>query len=764
MKKIGFRVVAVWCICLYGSSAWSQTSGDIVGKISQPQGPAAFANVTLAGTTLGAVTDENGRFRLSNIPFGRYDLTVSAIGFKTVTATFQHNQPETSVTLFQEEDVSSLNEVVITGTMKEVSKMESPIPVEVYAPSLFKKNPTPNIYEALNMVNGVQPQMSCNVCNTGSIQINGLEGPYTMILIDGMPIVSSLSTVYGLSGIPNSMVKRIEVVKGPASTLYGSEAVGGLINVITRDPSQASRWQVDTYGTSVGEFNLDVSGAFKMQRATSLLGINHFRYNERRDINQDNFTDVTLQNRISVFNKWNFPVFSGKMASLAGRIFYEDRWGGEISWEKNLRGSDQVYGESIFTNRYELIGTSPLSAREDLSFDFSYNYHHQNSYYGTTFYLASQHVGFAQIRWNKTYGDHDLLIGLPYRYIFYNDNTPGTANEDGTNASAITHLPGIFVQDEWKITEAFTLLGGLRYDYNNIHGSIITPRISAKIKTSENGVIRLTGGRGFRVVNLFTEDHAALSGARQVEIVNTLKPENSWNGNLNYTQTLAFSSGFINVDAAAFYTYFTNKIVGDFLTDPNKIIYDNIDGYAVSRGITLNADASFENGLKVIAGGTWMDVFQVDQSGESSEKVPQLLAPRFSGTGSVSYELPNRKWMFDLTARVNGPMFMPVLPNDFRNEKSPWVPLLNLQISHHIHTSKAHWEIYGGVKNLLNFIQRNPLLHPDDPFDRAGGKYFDSDGNPRPDTNPNGYTFDVAYSYAPVQGLRGFLGVRYTLH
>ena len=105
------------------------------------------------------------------------------------------------------------------------------IPIEVYTPQFFKRNPTPNIFFAMENVNGVRPQVNCNVCNTGDIHINGMEGPYTMILIDGMPIVSALSSVYGLMGIPNGMVQRMEVVKGPASTLYGSEAVGGLITV-----------------------------------------------------------------------------------------------------------------------------------------------------------------------------------------------------------------------------------------------------------------------------------------------------------------------------------------------------------------------------------------------------------------------------------------------------------------------------------------------------------------------------------------------------
>lgn len=751
-------------LLFFVSAMVTAQTGRISGRVMQPEGAAAFANVVLAGTTLGAVTNEEGRFVIDPVPFGKYTVVVSAIGYKTATATVQHQQSETTVSLFQDEDINSLQEVVVTGTMKEVSKMDSPIPVEVYAPALFRKNPTPNIYEALNQVNGVQPQMACNVCNTGSIQINGLEGPYTMVLIDGMPIVSSLSTVYGLTGIPNAMVKRIEVVKGPASTLYGSEAVGGLINIITRDPATAARWQADVYGTSVGEVNTDLAGAFKVGRATSLLGVNHFRYDLKRDINNDNFTDVTLQNRISVFNKWSFSVFNNKEASIAGRVFYEDRSGGELQWNPSMRGSDQIYGESIYTNRYELIGTVPLSEHEDLSFDYSYNFHRQNSYYGTTFYKADQHTGFAQVRWNKTLGKHQLLMGLPYRYIFYDDNTPGTATAEAVNQPSITHLPGVFVQDEWIASRKVSLLGGLRYDYNNVHGSIVTPRFSVKWATSPSGVLRLTGGRGFRVVNLFTEDHAALSGARQVEIRNDLRPENSWNGNLNFTQTLTFGSGFVNIDASAFYTYFTNKIVGDFLADPDKIIYDNLDGHAVSRGFTLNADASFDNGFKVIAGGTWMDVYQMINEDGTLVKVPQLLAPALSGTGSLSYTTPTSRWAFDLTARVNGPMFMPVLPNDFRNEKSPWVPLLNLQVTRHIHTAHAHWEIYAGIKNLLNFIQRNPLLHADDPFDRPGGKYFDVDGNPRPDTNPFGYTFDVAYSYAPVQGLRGFLGVRYTLH
>src|SRR5690606_10990075 len=183
-----------------------------------------------------------------------------------------------------------LDEIVISGTLKPVLRSESLVPVEVYTPSFFKKNPTSNIFEGLQTVNGVQPQVNWSVCNTGDIHINGLEGPYTFVLIDGMPIVSGLSTVYGLSGIPNSLIEKVEIVKGPASSLYGSEAVGGLINIITKNPLYASKYAVDVFGTSWGEINTDLGLSLKVSdKVHWLMGMNYFNYSNPIDKNKDGF-------------------------------------------------------------------------------------------------------------------------------------------------------------------------------------------------------------------------------------------------------------------------------------------------------------------------------------------------------------------------------------------------------------------------------------------------------------------------------------------
>lgn len=735
--------------------------GALSGTVKSKGEFIEFVNVIISGTHLGASTNEQGAFIIENIPAGKHRVVVSGIGYQSWSrevTILENTTGSIEVELF--EDVSQLEAVVVTGTMKEVTKMNSPIPIEVYAPSFFLKNPTPNIFEALSLVNGVQPQINCNVCNTGDIHINGLEGPYTMILIDGMPIVSSLSTVYGLAGIPNSLVKRMEIVKGPASTLYGSEAVGGVINIITKEPGYLPVFKLDAFATTVGEYNIDLSSGVKVGKASTLFGVNYFNYQQKRDINDDNFTDVPLQNRISLFNKWSFHRPSGKNFTLAGRYVHENRWGGELQWTPAFRGSNQIYGESIYTNRAELIGNYQLNTAAPVFVDYSYNFHQQDSYYGTIKYLASQQVAFAQVRFNKKLGKHDLLAGIPVRYIYYDDNTIGTAQGDGTNQPDITLLPGLFLQDEWQLSPTLTSLAGLRYDLHNVHGSIWTPRLSFKFSPDKNNTLRLTGGSGYRVVNLFTEDHAALTGSREVVIESDLAPEQSWNMNINYARNFLLNNGFINLDASLFYTYFTNKIVGDFLTDPNKIIYNNLEGHAISRGLTVNADVSLANSLKIISGITWMDVYQMQDSELGTTKVPQVQAPGFSGTFTISYTLEKSNLTFDLSGRVTGPMYLPVVENDFRPAQSPWFALLNFQLTK---TINSQFEIYAGVKNLLNFLPENPLLHPDDPFDRPGGKYFDDNGNPRPDTNPNGYTFDTTYNYAPIQGARGQLGLRWTI-
>lgn len=748
------KYILLYLILLFETIAVYAQTGTIKGKLSSDKLPVQSASILLTNTTIAAKSDESGSFEITGIPFGMYELKITCVGFEPYKASLSildSNPVAVNVRMIQADP--TLNEVVITGTMKAVSRLESPVPVEIITPQFFRKNPSPSLFESVCMINGVRPQINCNVCNTGDIHINGMEGPYTMILIDGMPIISALSTVYGLNGIPNSLVERIEVVKGPGSSLYGSEAMGGIINVITKNPSRAPAVSGDVFATGWKEYNIDLSTKFKIYKAIGLLGINYFNYQNPLDKNHDGFTDVTLQNRVSVFSKWSIERKQNRIATLAARYVYEDRWGGQMNWGRQWRGSDTIYGESIYTKRLEAIAMYQLPLKEKIMLQLSYNHHDQNSFYGNTPYIARQEVAFAQLYWDKQIGKkHSFLAGAAYRYTWYDDNTPGTASANGfKNSPARTPLPGVFIQDEYSINEKHKILGGYRFDYDNNHGSVHSPRLAYKWSPDNNHTLRMSLGTGYRVVNLFTEDHAALTGAREVVITEKLNPEKSYNGNLNYATKIATSDFFIGFDITGFYSYFTNKITGDFDTDPNKIIYDNLKGHAVSRGVSLNTDFTFHFPFKLLIGASYMDVFQKEENAAGRvSTIRQLHAPKWSGTFTTTYSFPG-KCIVDLTGQWNGPMRLPVLPNDFRPEHSPWFCIANIQVTKKFDNGI---EIYTGIKNLFNFVPKDPIMRPFDPFD----KYVND-----PVDNPNGFTFDPSYNYASLQGIRGFAGMRYNL-
>lgn len=763
MNRQIFYFLLSYILIAFGTKSNAQST--LEGSVKCDNQPIEFAKVVLQGAQIGAISDRSGCYLIENIPAGTYIVVVSTI---------DNLREERLITIKENENVSldfdlfsktsRIDEMVVSGTMKEVSKLESAVPVEVYTAKFFQSNPTPSVFDALQNINGVRPQLNCNICSTGDVHINGLEGPYTMILIDGMPIVSGLSTVYGLSGIPQSLIDRVEVVKGPASTLYGSEAVGGLINVITKKPTNAPIISADVFGTTWGEINTDIAGKFKAgKKAQSLIGVNYFNFSIPTDKNNDRFTDVTLQNRISVFNKWNFERKNNRQFSLAARYVYEDRWGGETNWTKEYRGGDSIYGESIYTKRWELFGVYELPIKEKITLQFSANGHDQNSVYGNLSYNAQQYIAFSQLTWRKELNRNDLLVGAAFRYTYYDDNTPATASFDTLNPSnqpSKIVLPGIFIQDEISINENNKLLFGVRYDYNSIHGSIFTPRLNYKWNSrNKKNVMRFSIGNGYRVANVFTEDHAALTGARKVEFLDDLNPETSWNGNINYVKRILLKNGlFIGLDATAFYTFFNNKIIADYDSDPNKISYDNLKGYAVSQGISLNIDLSYK-GLKLFIGGTYMDVYNVD----NSIKTQQLFTEHFTGVWSVGYTFSKIDLTIDYTGNVYSPMRLPVLSEeDPRSSMSPWWSIQNIQITKKF---KHRIEVYGGIKNLLNWTPNkgNPFIiaRSNDPFDK--NVQFDSNGKAMiTPENPYGLTFDPTYVYGPNQGIRGFLGIRYS--
>lgn len=739
----------------------------IKGKVDSGNEPIIGATVQIQGTEIGAVVDVSGRYLIEYSATGNVKLEVRAVGYKPQTRTISLSQNGVVTLNFELEESSlGLDEVVITGTMQPKFITDSPVKVEVITSdylNTFTPAAASSIVEGIKLVNGIQEVTACGVCFTNSISINGLPGPYTAVLMDGTPIYGNLASVYGLNGIPSMIIDRFEVIKGPSSTLYGSEAVAGVINIITKDPAKQPKLSVDVMGTSHLESFGNLAGTIKGSSATGFIGLNYAYINDFDDENGDGFGDNINLDRYSLFTKWNMHRKSGKKFTIAGKYYYEDRRNGVEEYlanrnYKEIRGDNEIYGESIYTNRAEIFGTYHFPLSGNVRLDYSLSAHDQNSYYGADFYKAEQQIGFANLIWDKSLDNHNLLVGLTNRVQRYDDNTLATRDSSLVgikNKPDNQFIPGIFVQDEWDMTDNFTLLLGGRLDHYNQHGAIFSPRVNFKYKLSEWTSVRTNLGTGFRIVNLFTEDHAFVTGQRTVEIEGELKPERSYNSsiNLNHVYSLGDGQGMIDVDA--YYTYFTNKIIPNY-DDPSTIVYANTEGHAITKGLGFNINHDFFGPLAMSLGFNWQEVTQTEPNTDGTMiTTPVEFAQEYSGVITVNYEI--KKWGLSAgyTARITGPMALPEVYDldDSGNPKAESRPTRSEPFSFHniqlTKNFKGNWSIYTGVQNIFDYRQSiSPLVGYNDPNASIG--FSDS--------------FDTSYAFAPIHGREVYLGVKWNLN
>ena len=715
---------------------------QLKGKIFEGDAPFEQATIFIEGSSESVLSNQNGAFTLKTYQ-KKGNLVISSTGYNTVFIPFEFagGQFIEIGTIYLEPDIQ-LEEVVISGNLKPTSRKESAVPIELYQPKFLRTKPNSSLFEAITNVNGIRPQINCSVCNTGDIHINGQEGANTMILIDGMPIVSGLGSVYGLMGIPASLIKNIEVIKGPASTLFGSEAIGGVININTVDPGQTESITFESFYTNWDELNIDFGLSYGSKNR-GILGVNFFKNDLVIDNNSDGFTDIVLQNRMSIFNK----LTSGKF-TVATRYFFEDRWGGQTAYNaKQDRLSTSIYGEQISTRRFELFGGFDFNPSN--KFQFSFNRHYQDAAYGDMSYIGDQRIGFAQyLNFTTLTKGVELTSGTSFRYTYYDDNTPAT------NTSEHQYLPGLFTQADIKWSSQSSLLAGMRFEHHSKHGLIFSPRLNYKW-SKDLSALRWSVGNGYRVVNLFTEDHAALSGFREVVIDPEILPEQSWNTSITYSKTFTgIPSMLMNLDISGFYSYFGNKIIPDYDSNPNEIRYSNLSEYAESYGVSISLNGTLQNGARWNLGTTLMDMTIF----ENNNQYRPVLTERFNAV--YQFNFPFSSFEAVLSGNLIGPMRLPLASKlDPRSPESPFIHLINLQFEKKF---SNQFSLRLGIRNLLNFTPpENSIARAFDPFDHE--VEFDSNGAAIvSESNPYGLTFDPSYSYTSFQGRNLFFGMRFS--
>ncbi|MFN1834730.1 TonB-dependent receptor [Balneola sp. MJW-20] len=706
----------------------------ISGKVTEPNGEAVQgALVGVAELNKAAYTDSTGFFILKDLPAKQIRLRISMVGYKSEELRIDLsdgslNDIEITVTPLLHE----LDQVVVTGTLTETTIADSPVKVNRISVDVLKKSTSQNIMDAAKYINGLYTQVDCSVCGTSNIRINGMEGPYTSVLIDGMPVMGALASVYSLEGIQPDVIQNLEIIKGPNSTLYGSQAMGGVINILTSDPATSPALRVEYRGSTHSQHTLNAKTSFKAtERIHSLLGASYYRSNTFIDENEDGFSDITLDRRFTLFNKWTYDRPDFQKASFALKYYNEERLGGTRAYNHSLRGSDTIYGESIYTNRLDLMGTYDLPVQADVRLDASYSYHDQDSYYGDYRYEASQVTQFANLIWTSKLSSKDtFLSGLTYRYdildqLFDGEELPGGSRDH-------RFVPGMLIQIDREWSDSFRSLAGFRVDHQEDHGLIYSPRLSFKYKPSSHSTFRFNAGTGFRIVNLFTEEHEALTGSRRVQINEELDPERSVNLTTNWNQIIDIGPSILNADIDFFYTRFSNQIIPDY-TDPALIQYSNLEGYSVSRGVSVNLAHNFVIPLTYMIGFTLQDVFQDTRDGRS----PVIFAPDYTAVFNLSYTIRSASLTLDYTGRLNGPMKLPEYQGF--SDISPVYTEQNIKISRSFANGL---NLYASVNNLFNYTQPNPILSADQPFSED---------------------FATDYVYGPIQGRRVMAGISFTI-
>jgi len=744
----------------------SAQSAIVQGYIMDTEGvalPGAIISVDnqidndLKKITLGDVTDSVGYYSISEIPKGKYSITISMTGYRSWDSSFTINSSqEIYISIRLRQLSTNANEITVTGTMLPTTIKESPVKTESVSTEAMENYlpGTTNMVETLKMVNGITEQVGCGVCFTNSISINGLPGPYTAVLLDGAPVFGNLATVYGLNGVPNVAVDRYEVIKGPNSTLYGSEALAGVINIITKNPEK-SEYLADAMLSTNSEAFGNISISESIGKMSGIVSGNFGYIGNIEDNNSDGFNDMLNLERITGFTKWTLPINRIDF-SLGGNIYTEARRNGITryltEYSDELRGDPDIYGESIETERYTLFGSIDGIDQGIGKLDFSMSLYSQDSYYGEDYYLASQDMYWLNYIYPIATESHQILLGSTARFQTYNDNTVATQSIEGNDQPDAQFIPGLFIQDEWDINDDMKLLSGLRLDHYKRHGPIFSPRLSYKWSPSYMFDFRLNTGTGFRIVNLFTEDHAFITGQRQIVIEEELMPEQSYNilagGVYYYDLGIGWGSGSVDLDG--FYTYFQNKIIPNYETD-GFITYSNTDGYSYTRGAAFSINHSFDFPLQLTFGMTFLESAEVivDEGQTSTQSLPY--APSYSGVAMLNYYWEWAEIKVGYSARFTGPQDLPEVFDVNKDtgipESSPRPTISEAFAIHGLQLTKEfeNWDLYVGAQNIGDFMQSySPIAGYNDPNSNPGFSQY----------------FDTAYAYSPIHGREVYIGIR----
>ncbi len=602
------KAVIFLLVCM-ASSLYGQHRLSAVVKDEHSGEPLAGATVSVRGTTLGSSTDTNGRVDIENVPAGRQVVLFSFVGYRGVERVLDFPlRTDESIEVFMMPREEHLEAVTISATRSSRTIENIPTRVEFIAGEELeeKGNMKPgDIRMLLNESTGIQTQQTSATSYNSSIRIQGLDGKYTQILRDGLPLYSGFSGGLSLLQIVPLDLKQVEVIKGASSTLYGGGAIAGLVNLVTKTPEEERELRFMLNATTAA--GLDVSGfyaeRFEKVGATVFASYNHGSPYDPANIGFSaipKYNRFTLNPRLFIYPSDNTTINIGLNTML------EDRLGGDMRYIRGAPGIADAFFEGNKTVR--LSSQSGIDHWFDdqrkLSVKNTIGYYDRSLTIPDFSFSGEQWSSFSELTYSQFKESTEWIVGAnvwtdAFRQNHVTDNPP----VDYTHFTA-----GLFVQNTWEATEKFSLETGLRGDYQNEYGFFVLPRLSALVKFSPAFTARLGGGLGYKTPTVFTEDaeRVQFRNVLPVEVAQT-KAEKSTGINLDFNFRTELSERVtFSINTLFFYTRIDDPLVLTPIGN-DLLEYRQPEGTVDTRGIETNIKLTYDD-FKLFVGYTLADV------------------------------------------------------------------------------------------------------------------------------------------------------------
>lgn len=705
-------------------------AGHVIVKGTEESIP--FATVMILGTNRGAVSNEEGQFEFRKLAAGKYTLRVQVMGYKTQEKTITVSAEATSVVHFQMEEVSfTTDEVVVSANRNEVSRKAAPVVVNVMSAKLFETVNSTDLAKSLNFQSGLRVENNCQNCGFPQVRINGLEGPYSQILINSRPIISALSGVYGLEQIPVNMIERVEVVRGGGSALFGANAVGGTINIITKDPINNSFQVASTMSNMNGKsWEQYIGGNVSLVAKDNSYGIalyETYRNRNPYDADGDGFSELGKLN----------------MNTFGMRAYYRPNYFSRINVEYHTTNEFRRGGNKFNLQPHEADiteQTKHIINSGGVSYDRYWGEKHKMSVYGSIQHTDRNSYYGAQKDMNAYGKTNDLTWVVGGMYVGNMDRclfapatfTGGVEYQSNSLHDVMTgyhrdmqqdvRIAGGFVQNEWRLNR-WTMLVGARLDKHNlIDHPIFSPRVNFLYKPSDNLQARLTYSTGFRAPQAYDEDlHVTAVGGEgvQIRLADGLREErsNSFSGSVDWSFPMGHWQS--NILLEGFYTDLHHVFVlEDIGEDQNgdKIKERRNGSGAKVYGVNLDAKVAHGREAQLQLGFTvqrsrynraevWTSEGEEEQTTKRMPRTPDYYG-YFTFTSA-----PLKNFDFSLSGTYTGKMIVPHMAGYIeksRMEHTPQFMDLNLKLNYTF-VLKDHikMQVNGGVQNIFNSFQKD---------------------------------------------------------